>query len=315
MPQVSKNALTWISLWTVYLIWGSTYFAIAYVIETMPPLLSMGIRFLTAGLLLTLLIIATRGVNELKVPGPQVLTSTVMGFVLLGFGLGNVAIAEEHVPSGIVALIIAALPLWIAIFRFVSGERPSGRSWLGLVIGFLGVALLLKPGSVQSVSGESSSTVVFFMFMVLLGNIGWALGTFLAPRFPLPKNALVFTAFEMLAGGVSLTLAGFIKGEKIDDFLDASNWSWLWFCYLVIFGSILAYSAYLWLVTNAPVSLTATYAYVNPVIAVALGAIFLDEVITLTYAIGGAIIVLGVLVVVSAESAAKADLTKPQSQS
>lgn len=314
MPQVSKNAMTWISLWTVYLIWGSTYFAIAYVIETMPPLLSMGIRFFTAGLLLTALIVATRGVKEMNVPKPQILTSTVMGFVLLGFGLGNVAVAEKHVPSGIVALIIAALPLWIAIFRTISGERPSPRSWTGLIIGFLGVALLLKPGSVQSVSGESSSTVVFFMFMVLLGNVGWALGTFLAPRFPLPKNALVFTAFEMLAGGISLTIAGIIKGETLDDFLDASSWSWLWFGYLVIFGSILAYSAYLWLVSNAPVSLTATYAYVNPVIAVALGAIFLDEVITLTYAIGGLIIVLGVLVVVSAENAGKAAVTKSQSQ-
>jgi drug/metabolite transporter (DMT)-like permease len=145
------------------------------------------------------------------------------------------------------------------------------------------------------------------MFMVLIGNIGWALGTFLAPRFPLPKNALVFTAYELLAGGVSLTLAGFIKGEELGDFLDGSNWSWLWFAYLVTFGSIIAYTAYLWLVQNAPVSLTATYAYVNPVIAVALGAIFLDEVITMSYAIGGLIIVLGVLVVVSAESKKRAE--------
>ena len=105
-----------------------------------------------------------------------------------------------------------------------------------------------------------------------------------------------------MAGGVSLTLAGFIKGEEISDFIDGSSWSWLWFVYLVIFGSIIAYSAYLWLVQNAPVSLTATYAYVNPVIAVALGAIFLDEVITASYALGGLIIVLGVLVVVSAEN-------------
>jgi drug/metabolite transporter (DMT)-like permease len=177
-----------------------------------------------------------------------------------------------------------------------------------LIIGFLGVGLLLKPGSVQAVSGESSSTVIFFMFMVLIGNIGWALGTYLAPRFPLPKNALVFTAYEMLAGGVSLTIAGFINGETLADFFDASAWSWLWFGYLVIFGSIIAYSAYLWLVSNAPVSLTATYAYVNPIIAVALGAIFLDEVITINYAIGGAIIVLGVLVVVSAESKKKSRL-------
>ena len=309
MPALSKSALTWVSLWTVYVIWGSTYFAIAYVIETMPPLLSMGIRFLTAGLLLTLIISITRGLSEMKVPRPEITTSSILGFVLLGFGLGNVAVAEKHVPSGIVALIIAALPLWIAIFRFVSGERPSSRSWTGLVIGFIGVALLLKPGSVQSVSGEGSTTVVFYMFMVLIGNIGWALGTFLAPRFPLPKNALVFTAYELMAGGVSLTLAGLIKGESFADFLDGSPWSWLWFIYLVVFGSIIAYSAYLWLVQNAPVSLTATYAYVNPVIAVALGAVFLNEVITLSYAIGGLIIVLGVLVVVSAESKKTKEIT------
>jgi drug/metabolite transporter (DMT)-like permease len=274
----------------------------------MPPLLGMGIRFLLAGVLLFLFILMTKSRSEINIPRPQILTSTVMGFVLLGFGLGNVAVAEKHVPSGIVALIIAALPLWIAIFRTISGERPSRTSWLGLIIGFLGVALLLKPGSVQAVSGESSSTVVFFMFMVLIGNIGWALGTYLAPRFPLPKNALVFTAYEMLAGGVSLTIAGFINGETLADFFDASAWSWLWFGYLVFFGSIIAYSAYLWLVSNAPVSLTATYAYVNPIIAVALGAIFLDEVITINYAIGGAIIVLGVLVVVSAESKKKSRL-------
>jgi drug/metabolite transporter (DMT)-like permease len=309
MPALSKSALTWIALWTVYVIWGSTYFAIAYVIETMPPLLSMGIRFLIAGILLTLIIGITRGFNEMNVPRVEISTSSILGFVLLGFGLGNVAVAEKHVPSGIVALIIAALPLWIGIFRFISGERPSGRSWTGLAIGFIGVALLLKPGSVQSVSGEGASTVVLYMFMVLIGNIGWALGTFLAPRFQLPKNALVFTAYELMAGGVSLTLAGFIKGEKLSDFLDGSSWSWLWFVYLVIFGSIIAYSAYLWLVQNAPVSLTATYAYVNPVIAVALGAIFLDEVITTSYAIGGMIIVLGVLVVVSAESRKPKEIT------
>jgi len=299
--------MTWFALWTVYIIWGSTYFAIAYVIETMPPLLSMGIRFFIAGVLLSLFVIATKGFREMAVPKAEIRTSVILGFVLLGFGLGNVAIAEKHVPSGIVALIIAALPIWIAIFRFISGERPSIRTWLGLIIGLVGVALLLKPGSVQSVSGEGSSTVIFYMFMVLIGNIGWALGTFLAPRFPLPKNALVFTAYELLAGGVSLTLAGFIKGEKLGDFLDGSNWSWLWFAYLVTFGSIIAYTAYLWLVQNAPVSLTATYAYVNPVIAVALGAIFLDEVITMSYAIGGLIIVLGVLVVVSAESKKRAE--------
>ena len=298
---ISKSQLTWLSLWTVYLIWGSTYFAIAYVIESMPPLLAMGIRFLIAGLLLALIISLRQGTSELKIPRAELKSSLLMGFLLLGFGIGTVSIAQAYVPSGIVALIIAALPLWIAIFRTISGERLVKLSWLGLVIGFAGVALLLKPGSITPVSDIENSKLFLFMLLVLLGNIGWALGTFLAPRFPLPKNTLVFTAYEMLAGGVSLTLAGFIKGESISDFLDATSWSWLWFFYLVFFGSIAAYTAYLWLVANAPVSLTATYAYVNPIIAVALGAIFLDELITSAYAIGGLIILIGVILVVSVE--------------
>ena len=298
---ISKSQLTWLSLWTVYLIWGSTYFAIAYVIESMPPLLAMGIRFLIAGLLLALIISLRQGPSELKIPRAELKSSLLMGFLLLGFGIGTVSIAQAYVPSGIVALIIAALPLWIAIFRTISGEQLAKVSWLGLMIGFAGVALLLKPGSITPVSDIENSKLFLFMLLVLLGNIGWALGTFLAPRFPLPKNTLVFTAYEMLAGGASLTLAGFIKGESISDFLDATSWSWLWFVYLIIFGSIAAYTAYLWLVANAPVSLTATYAYVNPIIAVALGAIFLDELITSAYAIGGLIILIGVILVVSVE--------------
>jgi len=298
---ISKSQLTWLSLWTVYLIWGSTYFAIAYVIESMPPLLAMGIRFLIAGILLALIISLRQGPSELKIPRAELRSSLLMGFLLLGFGIGTVSIAQAYVPSGIVALIIAALPLWIAIFRTISGERLAKVSWLGLVIGFAGVALLLKPGSITPVSEIENSKLFLFMLLVLLGNIGWALGTFLAPRFPLPKNTLVFTAYEMLAGGISLTLAGFVKGELISDFLDATSWSWLWFIYLIIFGSIAAYTAYLWLVANAPVSLTATYAYVNPIIAVALGAIFLDELITSAYAIGGLIILVGVVLVVSVE--------------
>lgn len=298
---ISKSQLTWLSLWTVYLIWGSTYFAIAYVIESMPPLLAMGVRFLIAGILLALIISLRQGSSELKIPRAELKSSLLMGFLLLGFGIGTVSIAQAYVPSGIVALIIAALPLWIAIFRTISGEQLVKLSWLGLVIGFAGVALLLKPGSITPVSDIENSKLFLFMLLVLLGNIGWALGTFLAPRFPLPKNTLVFTAYEMLAGGVSLTLAGFIKGESISDFLDATSWSWLWFFYLVFFGSIAAYTAYLWLVANAPVSLTATYAYVNPIIAVALGAIFLDELITSAYAIGGLIILIGVILVVSVE--------------
>ena len=267
----------------------------------MPPLLSMGVRFFIAGVLLSLIIIARGGVTEFKIPFPEIRTSAVMGFVLLGFGLGNVAIGEKHVPSGVVALIIAALPLWIAIFRTIDKDPPSGQGWVGVLLGFAGVALLMKPGSITSVSGEGSGTVLVYMVMVLLGNIGWSLGTFLAPRFPLPKNALVFTAIEMIAGGISLTIAGLIRGENFADLMDGTSTSWFWFWYLVLFGSIIAYTAYQYLVANAPVALTATYAYVNPITAVTLGAVFRNEVITKEYALGGLIIVAGVILVVMGE--------------
>jgi len=289
----------------VYLIWGSTYFAIAKVIATMPPLLSMGIRFTLAGLILIVFVFLTKGRTEFVIPRAEYLSASVLGFVTLGFGLGNVAVSSKHVPTGVVSLIIAALPLWIALFRTLSREKIAKLTWLGTLVGFAGVVLLLKPGSIESVSGVDSGTLFFYMFMVLIGNVGWALGTYLAPRFPIPKNSLLFTGVEMLAGGVALTIAAFIKGEQLADFLDASRNSWLWFFYLVFIGSIAGYTAYLWLVMNAPVSLTATYAYVNPVIAVFLGVLFLNEKITVNYALGGAIILLGVLTVVSSESNSK----------
>lgn len=265
----------------------------------------MGIRFTLAGLILLAFIQATKGAKEFSIPRPEILSACILGFVTLGFGLGNVALSSKHVPTGVVSLIIAALPLWIALFRSVAREKINKLTWLGTLVGFAGVVILLKPGSIESVSGVDSGTLFFYMFMVLIGNVGWALGTYLAPRFPIPKNSLLFTGIEMLAGGIALTIAAFVRGEKFADFLDASSTSWFWFFYLVFVGSIAGYSAYLWLVMNAPVSLTATYAYVNPVIAVVLGALFLNEKITLNYALGGAIILLGVLTVVSGENYAK----------
>lgn len=261
----------------------------------------MGIRFTLAGALLLIFVWLRKGKDEFVIPRAEYFFASLLGFVTLGFGLGNVAVSSKHVPTGVVSLIIAALPLWIALFRSIARERISKLTWLGTIVGFAGVVILLKPGSIESVSGVDSQTLFFYMFMVLIGNVGWALGTYLAPRFPIPKNSLLFTGVEMFAGGIALTIAAFVRGESLADFLDASSSSWFWFIYLVFVGSIAGYSAYLWLVMNAPVSLTATYAYVNPVIAVLLGVLFLNERITLNYAFGGAVILLGVLIVVSSE--------------
>ena len=296
---------TWLSLWTVYLVWGSTYFAIAKTVETMPPLLSMGVRFLAAAILLGVYLLVRKGISIFRIPRQEILSASFLGVLTLAFGIGTVAIAEEHIPTGVASLIIAALPLWIALFRTIAREKISKLTWLGTFIGFLGVVVLLQPGSIEPINNATSTEVTFYMFIVLVGNLAFAFGTFISPRFQLPKNLLLFTTIEMAAAGIFMLFAALIRGEDFSRLSEATPSSWFWFSYLVVIGSILAYSAYLWLVVNAPVSLIATYAYVNPVIAIILGIIFLEEVITKNYALGGLIILLGVLTVVTSESRAK----------
>lgn len=271
----------------------------------MPPLLSMGIRFLAASVLLAGWISFRNGFREFKIPKEEIYSASFLGVLTLAAGIGTVAIAEEHIPTGVASLIIAALPLWIALFRTFAREQISKFTWLGTVIGFIGVVVLLQPGSIEPIEAASSSEVTFYMFLVLFGNIAFAFGTFISPKFQLPKNLLLFTTIEMAAAGITMLFAAMIRGEDFSMLNSASISSWFWFAYLVIVGSIFAYTAYLWLVVNAPVSLIATYAYVNPVIAILLGILFLDEVITSSYAIGGLIILLGVLTVVTSESRTK----------
>jgi drug/metabolite transporter (DMT)-like permease len=301
----AQRVRTWLSLWTVYLVWGSTYFAIAKTVETMPPLLSMGVRFLVAAILLGVYLLARNGASTFKIPRKEIISASFLGVMTLAFGIGTVAIAEEHIPTGVTSLIIAALPLWIALFRTITREKISKLTWLGTIIGFLGVVVLLQPGSIEPINNATSKEVTFYMFIVLFGNLAFAFGTYISPRFQLPKNLLLFTTIEMAAAGIFMLLAALIRGEDFSRLSEATLSSWFWFAYLVLVGSILAYSAYLWLVVNAPVSLIATYAYVNPVIAIILGIIFLNEVITNSYALGGLIILLGVLTVVTSESRAK----------
>ena len=305
MIEPGKRVRTWSSLWTVYLVWGSTYFAIAKTVETMPPLLSMGVRFIAAAILLATYIYFRKGLAEFKVPKKEILAASFLGILTLAAGIGTVAIAEEHIPTGVASLIIAALPLWIALFRTIARERISKFTWLGTLVGFVGVVVLLQPGSIEPIRDATSTEVTFYMFLVLIGNISFALGTYISPRFSLPRNLLLFTTIEMAAAGIFMLIAALLRGEDFSKLSQASISSWLWFAYLVIVGSIFAYTAYLWLVVNAPVSLIATYAYVNPVIAILLGILFLDEVLTSSYAIGGFIILLGVLTVVTSESRTK----------
>lgn len=298
----ANKTKVWLSLWSVYIIWGSTYYGIALAIESMPPLLAMGTRFLAATSILIVVLGAKNGWRSLIIPRAEFLNTSIMGGTLLGIALGSVALGQRYVPTGIAALIISALPFWIAIFRTVDGNRPSNLSWLGVVIGFIGVAFLLKPGSVTPLNGASTGLMFFWAMAIMVGNIGWSFGSYIAPRLSMPKNPMISTMYQMLTGGFLLVVVGLATGEKFADFFDATGTSWAGWSYLTLVGSIVAYSSYVWLISNAPIGLISTYAYVNPVIAISLGAIFLHEKISVSYVFGGAIVVIGVLMVVTIES-------------
>jgi drug/metabolite transporter (DMT)-like permease len=292
----ASAAMIWSALAVVYVVWGSTYLAIRVVVEAhIPPMLGMAARFLVAAVLLAAFLALKSGPGRLRVSGRELLGSAVVGLLLLAFGNGAVAIAEQTVPSGLAALLVAAVPLWLMLLRVGGGERPRPLTWLGVLIGFGGAALL-------SLSGGDTSAKPLSVAILVLGTISWAVGSRYSPRLGLPKDPLVATVYEMVIGGTAMVLIGVLRGEPGRLHVGAIDTSgWIALAYLVAFGSLLAYTAYSYLLANAPISLIGTYAYVNPVVAVFLGWLILSEHVTAKILLGGAVVVLGVALVVTAE--------------
>lgn len=273
-----------IALGVVYLVWGSTYFAIAIMVQTLPPVLAAGARFLVAGLLLTLWILM-RDRGALRVTRRQAAGAALVGVLLLAGGNGLVTMGERTVPSGLAALIVASVPLWIVVMRLFAGDRVHGDVIIGVTVGIIGVAVLVVP------SGMSGTVDPAGLAMLVGATLSWATGTFLSPRIGMPRVPLASTALQMLAAGVVLPLAAVPLGEYGSvDMGRASFASIIAFGYLVLFGSLVAFSAYTWLLQHASVSLVSTYAYVNPVVAVFLGTLFLREPVTPTMLFGAALI-------------------------
>lgn len=292
--------MVWIALGIVYLVWGSTYFAIAIVVQTMPPLLTAGVRFLLAGLVLALWV-AMRDRSALRVTRRQAAGAALVGILLLAGGNGLVSLGERTVPSGLAALIVASVPLWIVLLRFAASDHIGRDLIIGVTVGIIGVAVLVVP------SGASGKTDPAGLLMLVGATLMWATGTFASPRLDMPRSPLASTALQMIAAGVLLPFVGVAIGEwgqlrpeRI------STDSLIAFAYLVVFGSLVAFSAYTWLLQNAPVSLVSTYAYVNPVVAVFLGTLFLSEPITPTMIVGAALILAAVAFIVSRASAGRA---------
>jgi drug/metabolite transporter (DMT)-like permease len=290
----SAATLVWTALAVVYVVWGSTYLGIRIVIETMPPLLSSAVRFTTAGIVLGVVLAARYGPGVLRLSRPATGSAALVGVLLLTFGNGMVSIAEQHISSGLTALLIASVPLWLVVFRLLAGDRPRWSTIAGVAVGFCGLALL------SLTRGGSPTGSVFGIVVILVAACSWATGSFLSGRLPMPPNPYVASVYEMIAGGLALFVLGFAKGETLHAGAYSTR-SWVALGYLITFGSLLAFTSYVWLLGNAPISLVGTYAFVNPTVAVLLGAAILGERVTWATLVGGAIILVGVGLVVSTE--------------
>jgi len=289
--------MVWAALWTVYIVWGSTYLAIRVTVETLPPLLAGGVRFLLAGALMWGFLRVRKGRDAMRVTAKQAYSAAIVGALLLLGGNGLVMIAEQDVPSGLASLIIASTPLWVILYRYLAKERISNRTLVGVAVGFIGVAVLVAPGDRP---GGASVTGIF---LLVVAAASWANGSFLSSRLEMPSDPAVSTAIQMVLGGGFLALGGLLRGELSGLDTDAfSTASVLALTYLVLIGSLVAFTAYVWVLQHAPVSKVATYAYVNPVIAIFLGWIILSERVTPVILVGAAIIVASVAFIVRQES-------------
>lgn len=280
----------------VYVFWGSTYLAIKYAIETMPPFLMAGSRFIVAGLVLYLW---ARFSKDYEKPSwKHWRTSFVVGTLLLLGGNGGVVLAQHYISSSLAALLVATEPFWIVLLSWLwlKGTRPNWKVALGLFIGFLGVYLLIG-GQSDTASGYEK---FFGAFFVIAGAFSWALGSMYGVRATTPKSSALTAGMQMLSGGAVLTLVGTLKGEWTSfSVAEISANSWFGVAYLIIFGSLIGFTAYSWLLKNAQPAMVATYAYVNPVIAVLLGWLIAGESFTGQMLVGAGIIVGSVVLITS----------------
>ena len=292
---MARGWKVWTALWIVYLVWGSTYFAIKVSVRTLPPLLSAGLRFTLAGLLLAAILALRR--TPLRVPWREAGAAVGIGVMLLACGVGVVTLAETRIDSSVAAMIAGSVPLQVIVWRTIARERVATATKLSAVVGLVGLLLIIVP------TGVSGGSTAIGLAMMLGASFSWSTGSFVSRRLPLPRDPFVATVYEMLGGGCVLVIGALALGEGGDISADgvsaASLAAWL---YLVVFGSLIAFTAYAWLLHHAPISQVVTHQYVNPLVAIALGSLFLGEALDLATAIGALIVIGAVFATIRSES-------------
>ena len=281
-----------VSLGIIYFVWASTYVGTAFVVEEIDPYTGTGFRFMTAGILISLFVIITKGPRALKINKKQVINAIFIGFILIGLASPLLGVSAQHISSGLIALLVAMTPIFIAILRFIFGDIPSLKTILGIVVGFGGVIIVLVIPTVEN---------NLFIIICLISNVIWAIGSFWSQRIELPESPLTTAAIQTFFGGMCAVLIGIFRGEDTSTFFNASeSETWIAFLYISVMGAI-AYSAYAFLLVNTPISLVATHAFVNPIVALFLGSLLRNEKISTSIIVSGTVVVCGIALVVLGE--------------
>ena len=290
-----------VSLGIIYFVWASTYVGTAFVVEEIDPYTGSGFRFMTAGLLISFFVIITKGSRALKINKKQVINAMFIGFILIGLASPLLGVSAQHISSGLIALLVAMTPIFIAILRFIFGDIPSLKTILGIVVGFGGVIIVLVIPTVEN---------NVFIIICLISNVIWAIGSFWSQRIELPESPLTTAAIQTFFGGICAILIGIFRGEDTSTFFNASeSETWIAFLYISVMGAI-AYSAYAFLLVNTPISLVATHAFVNPIVALFLGNLLRNEKISTSIIVSGIVVVCGIALVVMGEK--KKELISPE---
>ena len=284
----------WTALWIVYIVWGSTYLAIKITVRTMPALLSAGLRFMLAGLLLAAILALRR--TPLRVPWREAGAAASLGVALLGLGVGVVTLAETRIDSSIAAMIAGSVPLQVILWRTLARERIATATRLSAIVGLAGLALIVIP------SGVSGGSQAIGLALMLGASVSWSTGSFFSSRLPLPGDTFVATVYEMLGGGAVLVVAALLLGEGSELTNGVSAASLAAWVYLAIAGSLIAFTAYAWLLRNAPISQVVTHQYVNPLVAIALGSVVLGEKLDALTVVGALIVIGAVFMTVRSEA-------------
>jgi len=289
----------WIALIAVYIVWGSTYLAIRFTIETIPPFLSAGIRFLVSG---AILYIWRRLSGD---PAPKKVewrSATIIGLLLLLGGNGGLVWAEQRIPSGIASLFIATTPLWMVLIDSLrpGGVRANWLTWLGVLVGLTGITLLANPWQPHTASPALDP---LGMLVLIVAALSWSIGSLYSRKASLPSSSLLGTGMEMLVGSVGLFAFGTLVGEWSQFHLATiSMRSMGGLIYLILFGSLIGFVSYTWLLRNAPTPIVSTYAYVNPVVALFLGSVIAGEALDGQDILSALIVLAGVVLITTARS-------------